>query len=103
MSVQSHLWNDVSKPAQAGRPPYEAAPPVGCGKLIQVNPDMPPRPCWSYGLWLLPELPRCAHHLPTELLPLVQERLALWAEFAGELWEDVRLVLPFVPPGGDAC
>lgn len=95
MSIQSHLWEDVSKPAQAGRPPNSAAPPVGpCRKLIQVNPNMDPRPCWSHGLWLLPELPRCSHHLPTELLPLVQKRLALWVELAGDSWEHVRSVLP---------
>lgn len=57
-----------------GRPPYTSAPVRSCEK------------CGLFALWLLPEVRRCHHHVPDALIPLVNERAAMWAELADESW-----------------
>jgi hypothetical protein len=98
MTVRGHTTEVITYPRigmQAGRPPYAAAPPgPTCGMTIIIPPTRD-SPCRNSALWLLPELPRCAHHVPLHLLPLVQERTRLWETFGAVAWLEVLSATPF--------
>jgi hypothetical protein len=89
MSILTHVRNASGlRTPNIGRPPYDAVPSRRCD-MVRTFDDGREHQCWSGASWLLPEMSRCAHHVPAEYLPVLQERARHWAEYAAMIWDDV--------------
>lgn len=98
MSVLSHTWEQRNRlrpnwVPSIGRPPLAETPARRCEGVVFD------RQCSLYAIWLVPEVARCLHHLPYELIPLAQRRAELWVELAAETWAHVVESLPVEWPG----
>lgn len=76
-----------------GRPSNQVAPARRCQGQSRIGGGRT-SPCGQYALWVLPEEPWCAHHLPPHLIALVNERRSLWNELAAEVWAHVLAERP---------